>query len=367
MRCIACHTETFHSLPIQPRGMMSDGRIVEKPLSKEQCVECGLIRHTSPLSQDDIIALYQTDYGLPSAAPEADFARAEAYCRVICSALPVAFKPKHILDIGSGSGALVRALGSALATTHVYGVDPAGSEEKGDGFTLKTGFFEAHQNAITECELIISVNTLEHVADPIGTIAGFTENLSEDGVVVLICPTSAPSNVELLFDDHIWSYSPKAFAAVARNAGLTLQNWQRLPRSFGDFQMIILRREGQISASFEPPNDRGTPEAYLASWLQLDGSIMEDLGDRSCSIFGAGQMAALMRCYAPRVWARTKSLIMDNPDTSWSLGVVGPVPEKLSPDNPIVIATHPRHHGALAARIAKQGGCAIRFDDKIER
>lgn len=367
MRCIACHTETFRPLPNLPRSMMSDGRIIEKALAKEQCVECGLIRHASPLSQKDIFALYGTDYRLPSAAPEADLARAEAYCKVICSALPPSFKPDNVLDVGSGSGALLRALGSALAAKHAYGVDPAGQEEEGDGYTLKNGLFEDHQGEIAECGLIISVNTLEHVADPIGTIACFAEKMSEHGIVVLICPTGAPSNVELLFYDHIWSYSPRAFAAVARNAGLAIQNWQRLPEFLGDFQMMILRREGQVSSAFEPPEDNGTPEAYLERWQQLDGSLMRDIGDRACLVFGAGQMAALLRCYTPRVWARAKCLIMDNPDTSWLLGDVRPVPEELSLDNPIVIGTHPRHHSALAARIAKQGGCAIRFDDKIER
>jgi SAM-dependent methyltransferase len=366
MNCIACANSEFVSLPSFDRAMMSDGRILDRRLRKERCTACGLIRHVEQLDKAAIEVLYSTDYALPSFGPEADAARAEAYLRDIQRVLPGGFQPGTVLDVGSGSGALAKLISAEFTNSDVFGIDPAGSTCTDGNVTLLNGFLEDHREELPNFDLIVSINTLEHVADPIETLNDFREVLNQGGVLVLVCPTSIPSNVELLFFDHIWSFTPEAFERVGASCGFSVLNHRILSPSLGDFQIMALTI-GEACEIAPSPDAHTQTDRYLRAWTELDGELLRRTGADDIMVFGAGQMAALLRCYTPRVWAKSCGIIMDVPDPSWGLGPVNSVPESLSPDLPIVIGTHPRHHGTIADRINSLGGRAVRFDDLIER
>ena len=46
------------------------------------------------------------------------------------------------------------------------------------------------------------------------------------------------------------------------------------------------------------------------------------IGDaRQIKIFGAGEMAALLRAYAPQTWSMVSALVLDTPDFTQRLGL----------------------------------------------
>ena len=365
--CIACGRGRFVPLPQLPRSMRSDGRILDVPLRKECCSGCGLVRHSSELDAESVGSLFGEDYELPSLATAQDEARAQAYFDVIASALPQGFRPSNVLEVGSGSGALARRIARDLTAGSVVGIDPAGPSVEDGNLTLRRGLLDDAGEGLGPFDLVFSINTLEHVADPRETLRQLEGQLSDDGLLVVVCPAATPANVELLFYDHLWSFTSGALVALATQGALNLVDVSPLPQSFGDFQRVILRREAPTTPTPRHAPGESSPHAYLEAWRSLDARLVERCGAREVCVFGAGQMAALVRCYAPELWSRCSGLVMDNPDDSWGLGPVAEVPSSLTPEVPIVVATHPRHHAAIAERIRTLGGRAVRFDDLIER
>ncbi|MEM6702907.1 MAG: class I SAM-dependent methyltransferase [Acidobacteriota bacterium] len=370
--CFACAQGRFSALPRLERAMRSDGQILDRPLSKERCGDCGLVRHEHPIGRQSVDALYGEDYRLPSLAAAEDEARAAVYFEVIRSALNAEALPRTALDVGSGSGSLARRIGRDLVTDRVVGIDPAGPQEVQGNVTLLRGGLEEHQGRLDRFDLIVSINTLEHVAEPVSALRQMEDLLTDEGTLVLVCPSASPPNVELLFFDHLWSFTSEALIAVATAGELTLRSAEPLPVSVGQFQRVVLDRgkrkttEAPLAGRPGKPVDSKT-DAYLESWQELDRNLLSRCASDQLEIFGAGQMAALLRCYAPGVWSRCVGLLMDEPEESWGLGQVERLPTSLSPDLPIVVGTHPRHHLAVAERVRALGGRAVRFDDLIER
>jgi len=75
-------------------------------------------------------------------------------------------------------------------------------------------------------------------------------------------------------------------------------------------------------------------------------------------------MAALLRAYAPRIWARLDHLEIDDPPEAWPLDK--PV-KRYDPDSrrEALLAVSPRSQPAVARRLAADGRAAVRFDDLI--
>ena len=85
-------------------------------------------------------------------------------------------------------------------------------------------------------------------------------------------------------------------------------------------------------------------------------------------LFGAGQMAALLRAYAPRLWDQVGLLIVDDISEAWKFDK----PVSTYSDSKrsllgaaVVVATAPSLQAQLANRLASDGLTAVRFDDII--
>ncbi|MBS0308972.1 MAG: class I SAM-dependent methyltransferase [Proteobacteria bacterium] len=351
--------------------MLSDGRCLDIPLEKTTCLQCGIAAHARPLTVASIRDVYGDDYALASASPLADAARARAYA----DALTRLVTPhRRILEIGCGSGALLRELHGRWLDASLTGLDPAVPESAGNGARIryKRGFFEAFGEEKEEFDLIFSVNVIEHVADPGEFFARAAALLAPGGQMVFFCPTSEPPNLELLFHDHLHTFTPAALERLARAVGMTMQIQENRVEGLGDFQFISFvqstRTVAQLS-NVDPIKLAQQRTDYLLAWRNLEKILHARIGavDR-VALFGAGQMAALLRAYAPTLWERVDMLVMDNPGDAWSLDkpvrAYADVRDTLQ-DAVMVIATAPGAQGFVANRLVADGLKTVRFDDLI--
>lgn len=372
--CPACGGQDSIALPSpsDDRSVLSDGRIVPRKLDKVGCRTCGLIRHRVPLEAAEVASIYNEDYKLPGQASLADDARGEIYARVVAAALGEMLDVGRVLEIGCGSGAAARFLAGMLPAHEIRGVDPAlpyeflGTVGK---VTLARGRLEDQTGpAWHDFDAVMTINTIEHTHDPCGFLAAIAARLRPKGKAVVICPVAVPANSELLFFDHLWTLSRAAFLAFAAAAGLRVANTLLLEKDLVCFQAFVTEKG---DGAREPIAATNTCDAarYLAAWRELDDSWcdrLDALGGR-VQVFGAGQMAAVVRAYAPRTWARVERLVVDNPADAWDLGRIERyVAEDHAFGYRTVVAVNPRVKAVIADRIRRDGGEPLVMPDTIQ-
>ncbi len=362
------------TVPAAARSMLSDGRVVAVPLAKMSCLQCGLASHIAPVKASTARSVYGENYALSAASPAADMARARAYG----ACLDGIFKPPgRVLEIGCGSGNLLKALETLWPSTTFCGIDPAlpASAASTDRITYLRHYFDELPNLMAgqTFDLIISVNVIEHIPSPQTFFALASALLAPTGQLAVVCPASDPPNLELLFHDHLNTFTSSALARVAQACGLTTRLQEpRLP-ALGDFQLAVFSPGDAVAPAVPGAGSAGdlarARQAYLHAWSGIDNMLLQRMGGaRQVAMFGAGQMAALLRCYAPRAWNKVDLLLMDDPADAWQLGK--PVAAYSSrvgqlADCAVIMATAPQAQARVAIRLADEGLATIRFDDVI--
>ena len=367
--CPACGSEQGVMLPLPHdyQSMLSDGRILNRPISKIHCSTCGLISHYCLLSSDEVTALYKHDnYFLPSLSRQGDEQRAKQYLSAISSQFPDIKFSGNILDVGCGSGALLAELAKKDKNIWCVGLDPA-LPEYPEFTDIENDRIDLHRNVLSKMALesaffdnVISINTIEHVNDPIDFLSNIAKVMKQDGYAIIICPADSPANVELLFFDHLWTFTNSAMGSFGKKAGLKLSKVVSLERPLSGFKAYLFRHDnGQMSdVHFYFPSHEDAAK-YLMKWRSLESTLFEsnDLEAGKIQIFGAGQMAALLRAYAPKLFSTAERLVVDEPHLAWPLGNI----EKYNPGSGqdgwlSLLAVHPAVRDMVFKRIVNDGG-----------
>jgi len=372
--CPGCGRSDAVSLPIPgERSMLSDGRIVARPLDKLRCPGCGLIRHRHPPDAAEISAIYSGAYGLPALTGTGEQFRGKAYASAILDALGKPAPDLRILDVGCGSGAMLRALSERpeAGSFQLTGIDPAlpAALAQADGrLTLLRGFPDSALAGHGRFDVVISINTIEHTSDPPAFLSTLKALMAPEGVAIVVCPTTEFANDELLFFDHFWSISPAAMAGFAASAGLRLISRAGLAAPLAGFQLFRFSGEKSASAiAGEQPSSDAI--AYLTAWKELDVFLERQIAEvnKPAQAFGAGQMAALLRAYAPRTFARLKRFLLDHPEEAWPLGPAVRYDGQNTLDGCVtLVAVHPSAQDVVAARIRGDGGMAVTLPSTIQ-
>lgn len=381
--CLACGSREYEHLPSPHahRSMISDGRILNRPLEKIRCSHCGLIRFPEPLGAADVAAIYTSDYQLPTVVGAGEDQRGMAYADLVASVIDRESGVKRVLDVGCGSGAMLRALAAKRADIRAVGVDPARTEKHtaiGHNIDLYSGNADSALDDKAIFDVVVSINTIEHTADPTGFIKELKARVFPGRPIIIICPASQPANCELLFYDHLWTFTPEAFQLIATQTGMDIRSHHILQAPLAGFQMFVLDDRGSSPSrlggiglgggGLRGIGESSSAVAYLKAWQSLDRYFNTALDDRDdpVQMFGAGQMAALFRAYAPAAFARVRRLVLDRPNEAWPLGPIEAYDPKQNAEGwQTLVAVHPSAKQLVVDRIRDDGGVAISAPDTI--
>jgi hypothetical protein len=223
-------------------------------------------------------------------------------------------------------------------------------------------------------DLIISVNVLEHAPDPLVFLAGVRQVLTPGGTAFIVCPDGDQPNSELLFADHLYSFTDLAFARLASHAGLHITGRWAAPNAVGQFVLRAIHPLQDNRERLPTPGDTFGPSvhrarvALLESWRALDKRLTERLGHASdVTAFGIGEAAALLRAYAPLSWSKVRCCTADVVPVSTFFGLPVTVYGQLSRNVglPLLLAVQPGAQTKLGSRLAADGWRVIAWDDLV--
>jgi SAM-dependent methyltransferase len=330
-----------------PQSIASDLRIVAEPLGKIACTNCGIVvRPQASTSFETGYMLYAHDPGR-----QLEDERQSKYAQWIAE--NVGQTPRRILDVGCGNGSLLAALGRVWPDAELLGCDPSR-----DAVLYAPEHVRAWQGtadslpAGIDADLVVSVNVLEHTRDPVAFVRGVSAACGAEGTIALVCPNGGAPGVELLFADHLWSFTSSHLCAIARRGGAGPVRASLAPAELGPFQMITAaRRQPEDEAVIRGERDLNLARArYLERWRALDEHLLRRLPPRVIC-FGAGEASGLLRAYAPRTWERVDACTADRVDERTFGGrPVLPI-EAVPAATTILVGVRPADQERVAARL----------------
>src|SRR5690242_2006843 len=290
--------------------MACDFRIVDEPLARSACNGCGLARRLPSL---EAASFYMSGYALYAHAPgeSREHARQMAYAEWIARAVPAA--PRRVLDIGCGNGSLLRALKTCWPDAVMFGCEPSAeavAHARGHEVTLWRGTADDLPAEIA-ADVVVTINVIEHTADPVGFLHSAHRRVSPDGTLLVVCPDGGEPGFELLFVDHLFSFARPHLESLMCRAGMTVVASASAPPSLGAFQMVVGRRGDTADpAAVTASIDGSRRERYLQRWRELDAHLAPRLRP-PVVCFGASEAAGLLRAYAPHSWSLVTACTAD--------------------------------------------------------
>lgn len=376
--CPICDSSDTVALPVPHPGqsMVSDGRVVERPLAKVSCRGCGYGFHIAPLDGDHLSRLFRAGYELGLHDAAGDRARAEAYGERILALLAAAGRrPGSIIEVGCGTGALLGLLAERLDLDAAFGIEASPSladraaRRAGPKVTIRPGFAETF-TADRRYPLCLAVNVMEHAPDPAAFLDACRRTVDDDGALLIVCPDGETPSPELLVFDHVSSFTRASMHRLAGKAGLSIEREAKLDGPLDGFSAFLLRvrkdEEAGLPTDCDPHALSLGRERYLHGWQQLEERTGERLGERPYAIFGTGEFSFLFNAYAPALVARARRFVADTPTAAQHLGrpVVATADFLAGGDDALLLAVHPRNRAAVAARFAAAGRDIVTSSDE---
>lgn len=350
--------------------MTSDGAVVERPLLKSSCRSCGYGFHAIVPTELDRDTVFDDAYDLGLRNADADEARAGSYAdqiqRLLLHCVGPEPMPQSLLEFGSATGALLSSLAQRWPLKTALGIEPAAKLvdfarlRVPAPIEIKQGYAEDQVVPARTFDLCISVNVLEHALDPQRFLAACRDAIKDSGAVIAICPDGETANSELLFMDHISSFSVAALETIAARTGLALAETRALMGQQSGFRANLFLPCSAPRAKIASTDAAGLSASrarYLRGWSEIEAAAVAWLRQQRYAMFGTGEFCDLLRAYAPGIVERAEAFVVDLPQSPEVDGrpLLSTKDFLAHPDAVIVAAVHPRNWKRLFRRFSAAG------------
>jgi 2-polyprenyl-3-methyl-5-hydroxy-6-metoxy-1,4-benzoquinol methylase len=201
-----------------------------EPFAIRRCSGCNLLFNSPRLAAEEIRSLYTDHYYFFQREDEPEFERiANIYQRTIAE-IDSDLKPGRVLEIGSAKGYL-------LALMKALGWQPTGIEVSPDaahyavtafGADCFTGTLEEYVSSPRHASfpLVLAIDLLEHLEQPLAFIGLLREVVDEDGWLIIDTPNGGAYNISVQASQwkgfnpfHIFLFTKENLVTMLSNNG----------------------------------------------------------------------------------------------------------------------------------------------------
>jgi 2-polyprenyl-3-methyl-5-hydroxy-6-metoxy-1,4-benzoquinol methylase len=371
--CGSCNGELLEP-PHPSRSVTSGGIVIETPLRKVQCLECGLLRQ-HPHSEEAKTEFYRDKYALYHQRPgtsASENARYAAMAEWILAEL-APHTPSSVLDVGCGGGLLLEALKRIHPSAEYAGIDPSienSALARARGFSVATGFTPGISPPRDQYDVVVTANVVSHISDPLEFLSALASMTARDGRMVIFSHNGCKPSADHLWADVEFSFCREHLGVLGAEVGLELLEGRHIapPQSQLDKHVLIF----QHSRSPPPVSPLGLVHRdkllegrrrYFKTWRQLADRLAARAHTARGPVlnFGASFWSMLLAAYCPEYWDCVKACIVDEGGAGSFLGKPVMATEKVArhPRPLIVLGVNPASHAALAQQLSDRGDFVI--------
>jgi 2-polyprenyl-3-methyl-5-hydroxy-6-metoxy-1,4-benzoquinol methylase len=204
-----------------------------------QCVKCGMVSAVSTLQPDEIVDNYRQVVDETYLKEEA--ARRELFDWFVSRIEGFTSGGKRLLEVGSNVGLFL-----SVAAEHgcqARGIEPSkwAVEEGVARFDvdLEQGTVEDLDATPSAADVIVMLDVLEHLNDPLAALRKLRGMINEDGLLVLstvnldgLHARLREGNWPWFIRSHLHYFGQATLASMLRAAGFRMVEWTIAPRSF---------------------------------------------------------------------------------------------------------------------------------------
>jgi SAM-dependent methyltransferase len=380
--CPVCGSSAGEALepPHPSRSVTSGGIILDSPLHKLQCLECGLVRQ-SRLPETVKATLYRDNYALYHQRPgtlDSESARYAAMTKWILAEI-APFSPSTVLDVGCGGGLLLEALKLIHSSAHYEGIDPSVENSalaRARGFLVATGFTPGTAPPRARYDLIVTANVMSHITDPLTFLRALASMTEPDGRVVIFSHDGSEPGADLLWSDVEFSFCREHIGSLASRVGLQLLNGNGTapPRDQLDKHVLVFEPNQSptqvlLPAAVQRDKLLEGRRQYFNAWRQLAGRLEKQTRNAPGPVlnFGASFWSMLLATYCPDYWKRVEACVVDEgTGTFFGKPVIATKTIANHSQPLIVLGVNPSNQAALTKRLSGHG-VIMAWNDLITR
>jgi 2-polyprenyl-3-methyl-5-hydroxy-6-metoxy-1,4-benzoquinol methylase len=370
--CQICKAQDWLPLidPNLKYSITTAGRILNQPLGKAQCKNCGFIQRINSdfLGSSDY---YENDYANYYERPGTQQFHKNRYIEIITwmfSRILPTHKINKIMDVGCGQGWAMEAIKEKFPSAEIHGIEPSyfnSERAKEKGLFIIEGKIE--NLAIKEkYDLVYSNNVIQHVNDARSFLMSLSSIVKDDGIIILTCPDGSKPNVELLWSDQNFSFLPDHLLELCKGTKFKYYNWTASPvsPSLPSAQMIMLTnnhfyddltgtKKNNISDNFDAIYK--LRNQYLSSLARVSEYLNEKLENYSTVYnFGASYWSSILAAYCPDYWEKVKCCIIEGSEDN--IDFMGKKVYSISKidiceSSAVVLGTSPAWHQAVKNKL----------------
>jgi FMN phosphatase YigB (HAD superfamily)/SAM-dependent methyltransferase len=183
--------------PVGPTSWRVTDSMYGQTAALRKCSRCSFV-FADPLPSPDLVDCYRNmddEEYQGSAGPRCVQMRS-----IIQTALRQHPQAQTLLDVGAGTGLLL--LEAQAAGLHAEGVEPSRwcveTAAKTNGVELRCGTLQEYSDRLGHYDLVMLVDVIEHVSDPVGLLRQAADRLAPGGRLVIVTPDIASALARLM-------------------------------------------------------------------------------------------------------------------------------------------------------------------------
>lgn len=152
--------------------------------------------------------------------------------------------PRRVLEIGAGSLYVAKLIASRFSTTEYVVVDPSIRESSpGPEFEVLREYFPCEALGSRKFDLVLALNCLEHVPDPMTFCRSISDSMEPDAHAVLVFPDCgsalASGDLNVLVHEHLTYFTKESVRWLVTSCGFTVQALE----SMNDTFVVVLSKD----------------------------------------------------------------------------------------------------------------------------
>lgn len=296
----------------------SNVRFRDAPNDVYICCDCGLVvldvGHIEPAAFDNYYSTFN-HFVQPAPLAPGQKLRRERQVEWLYDRVEAPPTIKSAVDIGHGTGYILKLLKDR--GLKVYGVDYSqvmhDSMKKLYGVDGHVGAFSPEVLPQTY-DLLVNIQTLEHMLDPNAALAHFNQVLNDGGYLFIEVPDSEFPRWDQLPDffvfDHLYHFTLKTLGRMLANNGFKIIDFEHVdnPQDSGNplvVLRIVARKMSSPEYSYRAINDYRNQKTVMLKYREKHSQYLEDfnqklhkikkkIGNAPISIYCAGEHTSLL-------------------------------------------------------------------------